>query len=136
MERRQKLCRGAVLLCGKYPVLIVSVFDADVHVVRLIKCGLPRHRADVGLLFCGSLKNNIARCDKLIREKSNRLRVLKELSAQAVVPEHEMQRIDAALIRERNARAVELLPPGIVISNWRGPKWGDRGRKIGGAPSD
>ncbi|KAA8385149.1 hypothetical protein FKW31_10075 [Acetobacter sp. DmW_136] len=136
MKHWQKVCRGAVLLRGKKIVLVVSADGNVAHCVRLVPDRLPRHRADVILQAVGGLKNTVARCNALACEKYGHLQSLRELPAGAVYAEHIMQRIDAALRKEHASRTVEELPPGVMETTWRGPKWGDCGRKVGGAPSE
>ena len=130
-RNRQPACRGDVLLCGKYPVLVVALLDCGAYVVRLAERGQTHHRADIILPVCGNAKNTVARCSELFAISPLQIVLAKKSATPVVIPEHEMRRVDAALIRERDARIAERLPSGAIRSNWPEPKWGDRGRKIG-----
>lgn len=61
-HHEQRVCRGAVVLRGKWPVLVVAVRGALCAVVPLAAPCLPHHRADVPLKGCSAVRGHIARC--------------------------------------------------------------------------
>lgn len=138
-SRPPALQRGDVVACGKRHGVIVATrarcgFD-EVFVVPIERTSLPRHRADVAVPAVQnpaiSYRCAVARCGNA------RWARFRHGCSLGSVTETVLADIAHALRRERAARQVEELPPGIVKSHLgRGPKMGDRGRKVGGAPTD
>ncbi|MCP1197023.1 hypothetical protein NKW84_14300 [Acetobacter senegalensis] len=129
-HHEQRVCRGAVVLRGKWPVLVVAVRGALCAVVPLAVPCLPRHRADVPVAGCHAVRSHIARCGAPVLVRAGGLTgILGTVSAEC------LRRVDAALAAERTARLLERLRPGVVrCALARGYRPGSKGRKIGGAP--
>lgn len=138
-SRQLALQRGDVVACGSLHGVIVATRDRgganEIFIVPIEWDVMPRHRADVpcadvqnpSLSFAGA----VARCGEA------RWARLRADHSAGRLPPSLMQSLIGALRRERMARQVEELPPGIVRSHLgRGPKVGDRGRKVGGVPTD
>ncbi|KAA8384046.1 hypothetical protein FOH24_07740 [Acetobacter tropicalis] len=129
-HHEQRVCRGAVVLRGKWPVLVVAVRGALCAVVPLAAPCLPHHRADVPLAGCSAVRGHIARCGAPVLVRAGGL-----TSILGTVSTECLRRVDAALAAEHTARQLERLRPGVVsCALARGYRPGSKGRKIGGAP--
>ncbi|MFT9063282.1 MAG: hypothetical protein ABF430_05705 [Acetobacter persici] len=129
-HHEQRVCRGAVVLRGKCPVLVVAVRGALCAVVPVAAPCLPHHRADVPLAGCSAVRGHIAHCGAPVLVRAGGLTgILGTVSAEC------LRRVDAALAAEHTARQCERLRPGVVrCALARGYRPGSKGRKIGGAP--
>lgn len=129
-HHEQRVCRGAVVLRGKWPVLVVAVRGALCAVVPLAAPCLPHHRADVPLAGCSAVRGHIARCGAPVLVRAGSLTgILDTVSAEC------LRRVVAALAAEHAARQFERLRPGVVrCALARGYRPGSKGRKVGGAP--
>lgn len=136
MATGQVFCRGSVALHHKKPVLVLRPLEnGRVVVVRLIGDRPPFHRSDVNLgTSAFLLRNRVARACEISAVAIERLRPLRACPMR--VPDELVQQIEAAEQAEARNRRGEEFGAGILPSNWRGPKLGDCGRKVGGAPSD
>ncbi|MCG4258021.1 hypothetical protein [Acetobacter senegalensis] len=129
-HHEQRVCRGAVVLRGKWPVLVVAVRGALCAVVPLAAPCLPHHRADVPLKGCSAVRGHIARCGTPVLVRAGGLSgILGMVSVEC------LRRVDASLAAEHTARLLERLRPGVVrCALARGYRPGCKGRKVGGAP--
>lgn len=135
MGKRRSICRGSIVLRGKKPVLVLGVDGPECLVVQLIYTNPPYHRSDVDLGGSGLLlRNRIARAARVARVARSALRRMAADIGPAA--EADVLRVEAAVQREMMLQTGEQISAGTVRSSWRPPKWGDCGRKIGGAPSD
>ncbi|AQS88252.1 hypothetical protein AA101099_1791 [Neoasaia chiangmaiensis NBRC 101099] len=126
---------GDIVLRGNRHVLIVAVADGLARVVPLIRGRTEIHRSDVRLpeAACLSLSthNVVLRCC----DAHWRTNVFAPRVGQADAAL--LSDVTLSLQREAQTREIEKLPAGIVRSVLgRGPRIGDCGRKVGGAPSD
>lgn len=86
-HHEQRVCRGAVVLRGKWPVLVVAVRDALCTVVPLAAPCLPHHRADVPLAGCSAVRGHIARCGTPVLVRAGGVTgILGTVSAECIQP--------------------------------------------------
>lgn len=134
MTRRQRFCRGEVVLHSGKASLIVAVLQSGVVLAPLRAACVPAHRADVTVPPIIGADATTVSCAELSRARVSQIMWLGN-GNRLRLSNSDMARVDAAIKREIAARVCEELPPGIMKSTCR-PFFGSRGRKVGGAPSD
>jgi len=114
---------------------VVATRGRDILLVPVIYDREHIHRSDVvippdsGSMF--SARWAVFRCSQFFRTRARHCSRVGTLNPAV------LRDVMQAIMRERDARQIEELPPGIVRSNLAGGcRIGNRGRKVGGAPSD